>query len=270
MFNLNKYLAHAGFGLLSAYILMAPAPAVSATPVCDPGSQTCVGCLPSSDDCPSGKYCDADKKSCSVTCGERTTDLKILPDGEAKTLLSTATFFPSPIERAPYALARAGRVRILTIPESGAEKIDLNLCDADGGRCGPQAMSSPFTADPRVRHAMLAGIDREQIVRTIARGQTAVPPDSWISLGEEFIRDPRVPTTAYDPAAANHDAAPSACLAPFGDAIRKAGSQRTQNSLLRVDREASHHRLAKDFNEDTAPAEHDDRTEDVVPLDPDY
>ncbi|TMC98951.1 MAG: hypothetical protein E6J03_13225, partial [Chloroflexi bacterium] len=98
---------------------------------------------------------------------------------------------------------RAGRVRILTIPESGAEKIDLNLCDADGGRCGPQAMSSPFTADPRVRHAMLAGIDREQIVRTIARGQTAVPPDSWISLGEEFIRDPRVPTTAYDPAAAN-------------------------------------------------------------------
>jgi peptide/nickel transport system substrate-binding protein len=99
-------------------------------------------------------------------------------------------------------LARAGRIRILTIPESGAEKIDLNLCDADGGRCGPQATPSPFTADPRVRHAMLAGIDREQIVRTIARGQTTVPPDSWISLGEEFIRDPRVPTTAYDPVAA--------------------------------------------------------------------
>ncbi|MGH7746743.1 MAG: ABC transporter substrate-binding protein, partial [Candidatus Dormibacteria bacterium] len=57
-------------------------------------------------------------------------------------------------------------------------------------------------ADPRVRHAMLAGIDREQIVRTIAGGQTVVPPDSWISLGAEFIRDPRVPTTHYDPAAA--------------------------------------------------------------------
>jgi peptide/nickel transport system substrate-binding protein len=99
-------------------------------------------------------------------------------------------------------LARTGRIRILTIPESGAEKIDLNLCDADGGRCGAQAMHSPFTADPRVRHAMLAAIDREQIVRTIARGQTTVPPDSCISLGAEFIRDPRVPTTRYDPAAA--------------------------------------------------------------------
>jgi peptide/nickel transport system substrate-binding protein len=97
-------------------------------------------------------------------------------------------------------LARAGRVRLVTIPEAGAEKIDLNLCDP--GRCGAQALLSPFTADPRVRHAMLAGIDRDQIVRTIARGQTVVPPDSWISLGAEFIRDPRVPTTRHDRAAA--------------------------------------------------------------------
>jgi ABC-type transport system substrate-binding protein len=50
---------------------------------------------------------------------------------------------------------------------------------------------------------MLMGIDRAQIVRTIAGGQTVVPPDSWISLGAEFIRDPGVPTTGYDPAAAN-------------------------------------------------------------------
>jgi peptide/nickel transport system substrate-binding protein len=99
-------------------------------------------------------------------------------------------------------VARSGRVRLLTIPEAGAEKIDLNLCDADGGRCGPQAMPSPFTADVRVRHAMLAGIDREQIVRTIARGQTVIPPDSWISLGSGFIRDARVPTTRYDPSVA--------------------------------------------------------------------
>jgi ABC-type transport system substrate-binding protein len=94
-------------------------------------------------------------------------------------------------------------VRIVTIPEAGAEKIDLNLCGAAAGRCGSQAAPSPFTADPRVRHAILAGIDREQIVRVIARGRTVVPPDSWISLGEEYIRDPRVPTTGYDPAAAD-------------------------------------------------------------------
>jgi peptide/nickel transport system substrate-binding protein len=100
-------------------------------------------------------------------------------------------------------LARSGRVRLLTIPEAGAEKIDLNLCDTARGRCGPQATPSPFTADVHVRHAMLAGINREAIVRTIARGQTVIPQDSWIHLGAEFIRDPKVPTTGYDPDAAN-------------------------------------------------------------------
>jgi hypothetical protein len=49
---------------------------------------------------------DAEKKSCAVTCGERTTDLKIVPPDEAKALLSKATFYSSPIERMPYALAR--------------------------------------------------------------------------------------------------------------------------------------------------------------------
>jgi peptide/nickel transport system substrate-binding protein len=96
-------------------------------------------------------------------------------------------------------LARRGAVRVETIPDAGAEKIDLNLCDGIAGLCGPQATPSPFTADRRVRRAMLMGINREQIVKTIARGETVVPPDSWISLGAEFIRDPRVPTTGYDP-----------------------------------------------------------------------
>jgi hypothetical protein len=49
---------------------------------------------------------DAEKKSCAVTCGERTTDLKIVPPDEAKALVGKASFFVSPIERVPYALAR--------------------------------------------------------------------------------------------------------------------------------------------------------------------
>jgi hypothetical protein len=52
---------------------------------------------------------DAEKKSCAVTCGEKVTDLKIVSADEAKTLLAGATFFPSPIERVPYALARDPR-----------------------------------------------------------------------------------------------------------------------------------------------------------------
>jgi ABC-type transport system substrate-binding protein len=98
--------------------------------------------------------------------------------------------------------ARGGRLRVVTVPEAGVEKIDLNLCDAVAPRCGSTATPSPFTADLRVRRAMLMGIDRERIVRTIAQGQSVVPQDSWISLGAEFIRDPHVPTTAYDPQAA--------------------------------------------------------------------
>jgi peptide/nickel transport system substrate-binding protein len=96
-------------------------------------------------------------------------------------------------------LTRQGHLRVMTVPEAGVEKIDLNLCDDHPNLCGPQATRSPFTADPRIRRAMLEGIDREAIVRSIAAGQTVVPQDSWIALGEEFIRDPRVPTARYDP-----------------------------------------------------------------------
>ncbi len=98
--------------------------------------------------------------------------------------------------------ARQGRLVVDTIPESGAEKIDVNMCAAARGLCGPQARVNPVTADLRVRQAMLMAIDREQIVKTIAQGQTVVPQDSWIYLGEEFIRDPTIPTTKHDPAAA--------------------------------------------------------------------
>ena len=35
---------------------------------CDPGSGTCVECLPANDDCPSGQYCNAETYSCEVGC----------------------------------------------------------------------------------------------------------------------------------------------------------------------------------------------------------
>lgn len=96
-----------------------------------------------------------------------------------------------------------GKLKVETIPESGAEKIDLNMCDNAKGLCGTGAKKAPYTSDPVIRHAMLAGINRQQIVDTLASGKTVVPQDSWIYLGSEFIKTPDVPTTKYDPAAAN-------------------------------------------------------------------
>jgi len=100
--------------------------------------------------------------------------------------------------------AKGGKLRVETIPESGAEKIDLNLCDNAKGLCGDQAQKSPFTADLKVRQAMLKAINRDLIVKSIAANSTVVPADSWIYLGAEFIRTTpqNDPTTAYDPAGA--------------------------------------------------------------------
>lgn len=100
------------------------------------------------------------------------------------------------------AAARDGQLVVDVIPAPGAERIAVNLCAAAGGLCGPQAWANPATADLRVRQAMLRAIDRPLIARTIAHGRTLVPQDSWIALGAPFIRDPAVPTTTYDPAAA--------------------------------------------------------------------
>jgi len=96
-----------------------------------------------------------------------------------------------------------GKLKVETIPESGAEKIDLNMCDNAKGLCGTGAKKSPYMADKTIRHAMLAGINRQQIVDTLASGKTVVPADSWIYLGSEFIKTSDDPTTKYDPTAAN-------------------------------------------------------------------
>jgi len=49
---------------------------------------------------------DGDKKACSVSCGERKTDLQILDADAKKTVLLKAAYAPSPQTRIPHRLAR--------------------------------------------------------------------------------------------------------------------------------------------------------------------
>jgi ABC-type transport system substrate-binding protein len=87
---------------------------------------------------------------------------------------------------------------------SGAEVLMFNLCAADGGLCdNPAAEENEDTANAAIRAAILLGIDRQAIVRSVAPGITTVPPDSWMNLGASYLNGAAVPTTAADPAAAN-------------------------------------------------------------------
>jgi ABC-type transport system substrate-binding protein len=100
--------------------------------------------------------------------------------------------------------AASPKIKVQTIPDSGAEKIDLNLCANDGTLCdNPAVKKSPYTADLTIRKAMLAGINRQAIVDNQAAGKTSIPRDSWMYLGIEYIDDPSIPTTKYDKAGAN-------------------------------------------------------------------
>ncbi|HZS40716.1 MAG TPA: hypothetical protein VFF06_27975 [Polyangia bacterium] len=47
-----------------------------------------------------------EKKTCSVTCGDRTTALKLLSADDARSVVTKADFFPSARRWQPYALAR--------------------------------------------------------------------------------------------------------------------------------------------------------------------
>ena len=95
-------------------------------------------------------------------------------------------------------------LRVQTIPASGAEKIDLNLCGLAGDSCDNlMARKSEYTADPAIRKAMLAGIDRDAIVKAVAPGLTSVPKDSSMYLGAAYLIDSSLPQTAYDPRVAN-------------------------------------------------------------------
>src|SRR4029077_13862286 len=96
------------------------------------------------------------------------------------------------------------KLKVQTIPDSGAEKIDLNLCANDGTICDtPAARKSPYTADLTIRKAMLEGINRQAIIDNQAAGKTSIPRDSLLYLVANYIDDPSLPTTAYDKAGAN-------------------------------------------------------------------
>ncbi|HYS02471.1 MAG TPA: peptide ABC transporter substrate-binding protein [Candidatus Eisenbacteria bacterium] len=87
-------------------------------------------------------------------------------------------------------LSHLDAVTTTILPDSGAEKIDLNLHNA-------------FLQDKAVRQAILMGIDRQKIVDTLLESKTTVPPDSWLCLGTGgWCQDPSATHTKFDPAAA--------------------------------------------------------------------
>lgn len=103
---------------------------------------------------------------------------------------------------------------VQTVRESGAEKINLNLCANQTKLCGDGPYNQ-FTADKNIRHAMLMALDRHKMIQGLTatadsaaspgstpKELTVVPKDSWMYLGVEYLDDPSIPTTAYDPAAA--------------------------------------------------------------------
>jgi ABC-type transport system substrate-binding protein len=117
--------------------------------------------------------------------------------------------------------AKAGKVPLHVDPVegSGAEVLMFNLCASDGGLCdNPGEHENEDTANLTVRRAILLGIDREAIVAAVAPGMTAVPPDSWMSLGATYLSGSGVPTTSFnlDEANAILDAAGDARNAKCG------------------------------------------------------
>jgi peptide/nickel transport system substrate-binding protein len=94
--------------------------------------------------------------------------------------------------------ANPQKVNLQAIPDSGAEKIDLNLCAGNGGKCGANVKGSVYLADQTIRRAMLYGINRKGVVHAVTHDKTDVAPDSFMSLGAAWIQDPKVPTTPFD------------------------------------------------------------------------
>lgn len=104
----------------------------------------------------------------------------------------------------------AGKVAVQAVPDSGAEKIDLNVCDDQtfwvGGKslCGTAYKHSPYLAVADIRHAIAMAINRPKIVTEETDNNTSVPKDSFLYLGAEYLDDPSIPSTAYDPTGANN------------------------------------------------------------------
>jgi hypothetical protein len=87
---------------------------------------------------------DADKKTCAVSCGERKTDLKIVDEGEKKTLLAKASYDSSPHKRAPHALARDNTGRYFYVDKGNTPETEKSyrLFVGPKGRLKVQKMTN--------------------------------------------------------------------------------------------------------------------------------
>ena len=89
------------------------------------------------------------------------------------------------------ALSRLSDVTTVTILDSAAEHIDINL-------------HNTFLKDVTLRKAILMAIDRQRIVDTLLLGKTVVPPDAWMCIQTgSWCLDPNAKHTLYDPSGAN-------------------------------------------------------------------
>jgi hypothetical protein len=68
-----------------------------------------------------------DKKTCSVTCGERTTALSMVDADTAQGLMRKATFAPSPWTHLPYALARDDRAHYYYVDRGATPATEKNF-----------------------------------------------------------------------------------------------------------------------------------------------
>lgn len=88
-------------------------------------------------------------------------------------------------------LSHLANVTTVTLGDSGAEKLDLNL-------------HNKYLSDPTIRQAINMGVNKQQIVDTLLAGKTVVAPDTPICLGlAAWCYDATaMPHTKYDPTAA--------------------------------------------------------------------
>lgn len=65
---------------------------------------------------------DREAGTCSLLCGERTTEWSLMSEGEGASLLASAETAPSPVTRRPYALARDRRGTYLYVDTGNTEE----------------------------------------------------------------------------------------------------------------------------------------------------
>jgi hypothetical protein len=70
---------------------------------------------------------DAAKQTCSVTCGERRTDLQILDTEAKKALLGQASYQPPTASRAPHRLARDGGGRYFYVDKGNTPETEKSF-----------------------------------------------------------------------------------------------------------------------------------------------